>query len=70
MSEFSEYEMPEVVAAEPRSTGRVWAGAVVLPIVLVALAAFGLREHTGKLAASLNTTRSQIDALTAKINAL
>ena len=80
MSEFSEYETPEeVVAREPRSKARVWAGVVALMVVLAAFAAYAIHEHSlaGKLAtqnseitASLNTTRAQMDALTAKINAL
>ena len=79
MSEFSEHEMPEVVAAEPRFHGRFWAGAVAFLVMLAALAAYAVHEHTlaGKLAtqnsdiaASLNTTRAQVDALTAKMNAL
>jgi outer membrane murein-binding lipoprotein Lpp len=79
MSEFSEIEMPEVVGREPGSRGRIWAASVVLMVILVTLAAYAFHEHSlaGKLstqnneiASSLNTTRAQIDALTAKINAL
>ena len=79
MSEFSEIEMPEVVGREPGSRGRIWAGSVVLMVILVTLAAYALHEHSlaGKLAAqnsaiaaSLNTTRAQVDALSAKMNAL
>src|SRR5215467_11946903 len=80
MSEFAEFERPEeVVAREPRPRSRVWAGAIALMVVLAALAAYAVHERSvaGKLAsqnndiaASLNTTRAQMDALTTKINAL
>jgi hypothetical protein len=77
MSEFSEHE--QTFVPEPHSRARIWAGAVALMVVLMALAAYAVHERSlaGKLAsqnsdiaASLNSTRSQMDALTAKINAL
>jgi hypothetical protein len=40
MSEFSEPETSEVVAPEPRSTGRFWGAAAALLVLLVGVGAY------------------------------
>jgi hypothetical protein len=76
MSEFPE-QMSEIVASERRAMTRFWSGATVVLVLLVALGAYAFHEHrvagrlatqNNEIAASLNTTRAQVDALTAKMN--